>query len=178
MAEHGIEKVSVREVAAAAGVAIGTVQYHFPNRTSLLTGAFAEVVRRTRERVAEVCTTGDATADLAGVLTQLLPLDELRVNEAKVMVGFAAAAVHDQHLAVIQRDLLAEIRAELAVAFRGLLADAAPPAQPEELAMVALAVVDGLALHHVSTRGGLSPEVLDQAVRVLLGLSRQHASAS
>lgn len=178
MADHGIEKVSVREVASAAGVAIGTVQYHFPNRTTLLSGAFAEVVRRTSERLSGARPTGDTALDLANVLTQLLPVDEPRVTEAKVMVGFAAAAVHDPHLAAIQRDLLTEVRAELAAGFRRLLGDAPALVRPADLAMISLALVDGLALHHVSTGGTVSPDALKQAISTLLDLAAQRAAVS
>ncbi|CCH72630.1 hypothetical protein BN11_1830008 [Nostocoides australiense Ben110] len=60
VAGEGMDRASVREVATAAGVAIGTVQYHFPTRRDLLTGAFEAVVHGVRDRLALPAARADA----------------------------------------------------------------------------------------------------------------------
>lgn len=92
VAGEGMDRVSVREVATAAGVAIGTVQYHFPTRRDLLTGAFEAVVHGVRDRLALPAARADAdpAATVVAILRELVPLDAPRRREAAVMVAFAA----------------------------------------------------------------------------------------
>jgi AcrR family transcriptional regulator len=45
VAERGLDDVSVREVASAAGVSIGTVQHYFRTKDDMLFTAFQDVVR-------------------------------------------------------------------------------------------------------------------------------------
>lgn len=142
-AERGLDAVSIREVASAAGVSIGAVQHHFPTKDAMLEAAFEHVVTATRARVAAVSLVdGDVSGNLSRVLQQLLPLDAERRREARVSVAFAARAATAPALRRLQRRLLAEIRREL----RDVLG-AAPP----EAAAVVLALVDGLALHEASS---------------------------
>ena len=49
-ATGGLDQVSVREVAGAAGVSIGTVQHYFATKDEMLVFAFRQVVERTRAR--------------------------------------------------------------------------------------------------------------------------------
>ncbi|MCA0291396.1 MAG: TetR/AcrR family transcriptional regulator [Actinobacteria bacterium] len=106
VAGEGMDRASVREVATAAGVAIGTVQYHFPTRRDLLTGAFEAVVHGVRDRLALPAARADAdpAATVVAILRELVPLDAPRRREAAVMVAFAAAAVHEPELAALQGD--------------------------------------------------------------------------
>ncbi|WP_037067024.1 TetR/AcrR family transcriptional regulator [Pseudonocardia acaciae] len=169
--EHGLERVSVREVASAVGVSIGTVQHYFPTKDAMLVAAFSEVVRRIRARVAAVELGPDVRANLSAVLRELLPLDAVRAEEVRIQVAFAARAVTEPSLAAIQRGVLGEITAELAEAF------ARTPAggDPELAARLALAGVDGLAQHAVSS-GAHPPsaeltEALDHLIALLVTAS-------
>ncbi len=92
VAGEGMDRASVREVATAAGVAIGTVQYHFPTRRDLLTGAFEAVVHGVRHRLALPAARADAdpAATVVAILRELVPLDAPRRRETAVMVAFAA----------------------------------------------------------------------------------------
>ena len=176
MAEHGIEAVTVREVAKAAGVAIGTVQYHYPSRTELVAGAFAEVVARTRSRL-EACELGsDPRANLVAVLSQLLPLDEPRAVEARVMVGFGAAAAHDPELARIQAELLRDIRAALVDGFTAVQGGHRGGPEPTVLATAALALVDGLALQSVSSGSAPDPSA-EQVLEAFVNMCTHAVSA-
>ncbi len=151
-AERGLEQATVREVASAAGVAIGTVQHYFPTKDALLAGAFAEVVRRVRERVDSAPRGPDVREDLRAALHQLLPLDGRRREEARLQLAFAARATTSPALADLQRQVLSGVQDALSVAFAR-----ARPADDEErcrlAAQAALALVDGLALHAISSSG-------------------------
>lgn len=142
-AERGLDAVSVREVAAAAGVSIGTVQHHFGTKDALLLAAFERVVQTTRDRVASTAVFGTRAAQIGQVLGQLLPLDDRRAREARVYVAFAARAATTPALAEVQARLLDELRAELATVLGGRAA--------VERAALLLAFVDGLALQQASS---------------------------
>lgn len=170
-AQHGLERVSVRQVAAAAGVSIGTVQHHFPTKDAMVTAAFTEVVRRIRERVAGVVLGPDVHRNLTAVLRELLPLDERRATEVRIQVAFAARAATAPSLATLQAGILAEVGEAIAGAIARAGRGAVPPEQTRALARIALAAVDGLALHAVSSgswdRTALA-DTLDRLIDMLL----------
>ncbi|GAA5134840.1 TetR/AcrR family transcriptional regulator [Pseudonocardia adelaidensis] len=169
-AQHGLEAVSVRQVAAAAGVSIGTVQHHFPTKDAMLGAAFTEVVRRIRERVANVVLGPDVQRNLTTVLRELLPLDERRATEVRIQVAFAARAATAPALAAVQADILAEVTESIArvIALAGHGTDG--PETSRRKAHIALAAVDGLALHAVSSGSWLDPATLTDALDHLIGM--------
>ncbi|GAA1257788.1 TetR/AcrR family transcriptional regulator [Streptomyces aureus] len=106
---HGPD-VGMDEMAAAAGVAVGTLYRHFPTKTDLVAAVVAEFVARVAD---------DAEAALARVSTGTRALDELtaflgRVIEASVTDRAVKAAA--QALGAEPGDRAAEDRAGVAVA--------------------------------------------------------------
>jgi AcrR family transcriptional regulator len=168
LGERGLEHVSVREVAAGAGVSIGTVQHYFPTKEQMLTGAFEEVVRRVHARVASVTLGPDVHANLSAVLRELLPLDERRGVEARVQLAFALRAATAPALAEIQRGVLADIHQALAGAFARAWGEPASPERCRRAARLTLAATDGLALHFVSAAGLISPRQVETTLELLL----------
>lgn len=167
-ADRGLDAASVRTVAAAAGVSIGAVQHHFATKDHLFAFAFDELVRRVRERLASVDLDVPLPDRLAAVLGQLLPLDEERAREGRVMLAFAVRASTAAALRTIQRDTLAGIRDELTQVLR-----AAEVANPQVRASLLLAVVDGLTLDALSAPDLHSAAeltaVLDEQIALVLG---------
>lgn len=168
VAERGLDQVSVREVAAAAGVSIGTVQHYFPTKDDMLAAAFNEVVRRIRTRVTSVCPGPDVRRNVSAVLHELLPLDGRRAEEARVQIAFAARAATSPALADIQRAVLTEINEALTEALTRAAAGNTTATQCRLAAQVAVAAADGLALHAVSSGGWLSARQLTAALELLL----------
>lgn len=167
--ERGLEHATVREVAAASGVAIGTVQHHFPSKDALMAAAFAEVVRRITDRVeAKVAASADVRGNLRAVLAELLPLDERRATEARIQIAFAARAATAPSLAAQQRAVLTTVHDALSAAFALACGQGAGSAETRRAAHAALAVTDGLAMHAVSSDGLLSSEELLCALNVVL----------
>ncbi len=167
-AERGLDQVSVRQVAAAAGVAIGTVQHYFPTKDAMLTAAFTEVVRRIRERVAATVLGPDVRRNLAAVLRELLPLDDHRAAEVRVQVAFAARAATSPALAEVQGVILRDVTDAIATAFTLAGHGTTTAGRARVQARVALATVDGLALHAVSSGGWLDAEAQTAALDHLL----------
>jgi AcrR family transcriptional regulator len=168
VAERGLDHVSVREVAGAAGVSIGTVQHYFPTKDAMLAGAYAEVVRRISARMRSVELGPDARQNLSAVLRELLPLDEQRTREARMQIAFATRAAVAPALAEIQRTALTELREALADAFALAWGHDAPAGRRRLAAQAAIAVADGLALHAISTSGWLSARRLTATLELTL----------
>lgn len=168
VAERGLDHVSVREVAAAAGVSIGTVQHYFPTKDALLAGAYTEVLRRIRTRMRSVELGPDARRNLSAVLRELLPLDDRRTREARMQIAFATRAAVAPALAEIQRTALAELRDALTEAFALAWGGNAPAGRCRHAAQAAVAVADGLALHAISSGGWLSARRLTATLELTL----------
>jgi len=166
VATRGLDQVSVREVANEAGVSIGTVQHYFSTKDDMLTEAFEEVVRRIRDRIGSVRLTSDVRRNLGTVLRELLPLDSRRASEVRIVLAFAARAATAPRLAAVQRTVLTELRAGVAEGFAS--AGAGSPARCAQLAGVAVAAADGLALHAVSSPDLLSPRRMTASLDVML----------
>lgn len=167
--ERGLDHATVREVAAVSGVAIGTVQHHFPSKDALMAAAFAEVVRRITDRVeARMAASDDVRRNLGAVLVELLPLDERRATEARIQIAFAARAATAPSLAAQQRAVLNTVHDALSAAFALACGQDAGSAAARRAAHAALAVTDGLALHAVSSDGLLNADEMLSALDVVL----------
>jgi TetR/AcrR family transcriptional repressor of bet genes len=104
LAQQGLERLTVRAVATAAGCTTGLVMHRFPNRQALLLHARRLLHETTRDRVdALEKSAGSPRGALRAVLLQGMALDEQSRQEAIVWMGFLAAAVTDP-------DLIAEHR--------------------------------------------------------------------
>ncbi|MFI6291240.1 TetR/AcrR family transcriptional regulator [Nonomuraea sp. NPDC050790] len=98
----GLEQASLRNVAAEAGLAIGSVRHYFDGHTELMVFAMREMSARLITRLtAHAERLLDPSASFAPdeqheivvrMLAELLPLDDERRTEAIVWLSFAAAA--------------------------------------------------------------------------------------
>jgi AcrR family transcriptional regulator len=142
LARQGLERLTIRAVAAAAGCTTGLVMHRFPNRRALLRHARHLLHERTRERV-ERLEAGAATPReaLRAVLSQGLALDAETTAESVVWTGFLAAAVADEDLGSLHR---ANNRAWRERITR-LVAGASNANQPDTVALALVALVEGAA---------------------------------
>ena len=165
-AERGLDQVSIREVAAAAGVSIGTVQYYCRSKDEMLRMAFEYVIGRIIARSTGVERTGTVGSALRRGILESLPLDEDRGVEARVYLAFAARAAVSPELARVQHSFQTEMRGLCAQAF-SLAVDqgqAVADFDPDTAAAATAALVDGLLLHLLTDPTGLPA---DTAVAVL-----------
>lgn len=106
--QGGLEDVSLRQVAAEAGVSARLLQYYFGTRDQLLLGALeilnADAERRARERLMHLDGTGDMHAIVRGVLLEMLPLDDERRSRYLVHVAFFVRFLADESLAEAVRN--------------------------------------------------------------------------
>ncbi|MFC5061103.1 TetR/AcrR family transcriptional regulator [Actinomycetospora atypica] len=144
-AQRGLEDVSLRHVAAEAGVTSGMVQHYFRTKDEMMVFALGAVRDRVEQRLA-----ADPVPDDAGprhqvevLLVQLLPLDEERELEAHVSLAFQAYAAVKPEIAEELRADTSRMREGLA----GLVAAAGAVVDPALAAVALLSLVEGLTLH-------------------------------
>jgi AcrR family transcriptional regulator len=154
-ADRGLEEVSLRHVAAEAGVTSGMVQHYFRTKDELMAFAMEVVRERNEARVtAAAGRLGPAPAPrdlIRTLLTEILPLDEQRRADGRVALAFLAyAAVRPVAAALLRADT------EGMLAF---LADQVATANPDLDALAAaaglLGMMEGLGVYLLS--GHLTP---------------------
>ncbi|WP_278263268.1 TetR family transcriptional regulator C-terminal domain-containing protein [Nocardia sp. AG03] len=145
LAREGLESISLRNVAAEAGVSAGQVQHYFPSKDAMMEYAAGAIAERIGARVA----TAGPDPDLHQILTALLPTDDASAADARSLIGYLAfASVRPQVAATLATN---------GRSFRDHLAAMLPDhPDPTTAADTLLALLDGLALH--ATVGQISPE--------------------
>lgn len=98
LARNGLGALSVRGVAAEAGLPPSTVRYVFPTQASVRTHALETVFDATTRRVDAVPDTLPDRERARRILLELLPLDEERLVELDVYLALGNAALTDPEL--------------------------------------------------------------------------------
>jgi AcrR family transcriptional regulator len=146
LTRNGMEAVSLRQVAAEAGVSMGMVQHYFADKEEMVLFALSSMTEQFSRRVASAfAALPSPEAPLArvrAVLTQGLPLDDERRIEAQVAVTFLVRAPVDPRIASYLRSGYAEGHAYLTEQLR-----AAGIPEPEREASTLFALSDGLTTH-------------------------------
>lgn len=154
MARGGSEAVTMRHVAADAGMSLGQLQHYFATKDQLVSFAYELVTERVADRVS--MRDDPATEEepeprdvVRNALVEMLPLDDQRTLEAHVAVAFLARAAVAPELAAQLRkthaDLLDLIVDQLR---RGQHRGIVPvDLDPVREARTLLAVLDGLTAH-------------------------------
>lgn len=164
-ARRGVGEVSLRQVAAEAGVSMGQVQHYFRTKDDMLLFAFHTVSARVEQRLGtafpDASTPPTAYELLRLLLLAMLPIDEPTRFEAPLWLAFLAQAV-------ISPNLAEPFRAGT-VALVGFAADQLRSAQqqgdvevslhPEREAISLFALADGLMIRTL-----LDPHFGQQAI--------------
>jgi AcrR family transcriptional regulator len=114
IARRGIEGATMRQIAAEAGFANGALKPYFPTKAQLIEATYAFVFDRTNRRV-ELATGGlEGLAALEAFCREVLPLDAVRLDEARVVISFWQQAAHDPHASALNNASMAEWRRSMA----------------------------------------------------------------
>jgi AcrR family transcriptional regulator len=153
----GLDGVSVRTVAAEAGLSPGSLRHYFATQTELLTFAMHLVGDRVRARVEAIEAGPDAATTVRRVIDELLPLDPERHAEAEVWLAFTTRAQVDPALRAL-RDASYDVLESLC----GDLTDALAPDHPARGAEVErlYALIDGLVVHAVMRPDRATPDLM------------------
>ena len=144
LSTRGPDDLSVRKVAAEAGVSVGAVQHHFPTRAALIIGAMDAVTAHFRDRIGVALADADSAGERLRVFCEeLAALGDAGRRDAIVWTAFASRAGTDADVrAIHEREWR---RTEEAI--YALLTDAYPEARiTADDAGALLALLDGIAV--------------------------------
>ncbi|MFD9029658.1 TetR/AcrR family transcriptional regulator [Streptomyces sp. NPDC059567] len=167
-ATRGLEAVSLRHVAAEAGVSTGMVQHYFRTKDEMMSFAFGMVMDRIRERSMAAALPEFPRGLVRALLLQILPLDETRRLEGHVSLAFLAYATVKPSMGAGLRESAAEMRTFLADQVRAAGVEGGPP---ERAATALLALVDGLGMQLLSGQFSEAEAVatLDAQLELIFG---------
>ncbi|WP_138442623.1 TetR/AcrR family transcriptional regulator [Sinomonas susongensis] len=120
IAEKGLDGATMRDIAAAAGFANGALKPYFPTKDHLLDFAFEHIFAQTNRRMREATQGLSGRAALRAYCHEILPLDDERLNEARVAIAFWQKALQDPAKAAVHDRAMEQWRESLKL----LLADA------------------------------------------------------
>lgn len=144
LARNGLGALSVRGVAAEAGLPPSTVRYVFPTQASVRSHALETVFDATTRRVDAVPETLPDRERARRILLELLPLDEERLIELDVYLALGNAALTDPALRPALDRVVSDMQqwTEQIVRLVGV-----PEAERVFEAQRLHALIDGLAMH-------------------------------
>ena len=163
---EGISGVSIRTVAAEAGISTGSIRHVFPSKTELLVHATELVGRRARVRIQRHLAEPEPRALVLSVVEELLPLDAERRLEMEVTVALIAEAPGNARVREVldeSYEVVREVCRRLVTRLRraGLTA---PGVDVESATTVLHGLVDGLAIHLLINP---DPDFRRQALRMI-----------
>lgn len=141
IAEGGLAGVSMRSVAAAAGVSLGSVQHHFGTKQELIRASAAAMIQGAEDRhhTKEALPAARRLLELIG---HSIPVAENSRRGTSVFYAYVAASVSDPAIAGIIADAKRGVLTEVASLLGELGVDDSP-----DPALHLLAVGDGLAMN-------------------------------
>lgn len=143
IATRGLDAVSVREVAKESGFAAGSVQYHAPNRDTLLAHALIRSIQRQSERVAAVPERENVLETWVARLAELLPIGGVRSEDAAIWVTYGSASATRDWIAKLYTEVLEDFQSSVVAALGGEEEDAKPKAR------LVTALINGLTLDNL-----------------------------
>lgn len=105
ISEGGLRKATVRNIAAEAGLSVGSLRHCFPNQEDLLQYAMNIIVEQVTERIDEQTAAlqpEDITVDTAlNIFSQLAALEEEQNAEMEVWLAFCVEAFYKPDLKLL-----------------------------------------------------------------------------
>ncbi|WJY68975.1 TetR/AcrR family transcriptional regulator [Corynebacterium auris] len=145
IASRGLDAVSVREVAKESGFAAGSVQYHAPNKDTLLAHAFIRSIQRQGERVMAVPERGGRLETWVARLAELLPIGGVRSEDAAIWVTDGSASATRVWIAKLYTEVLEDFQNRIVLALGGEEREE----EAKRKARLVTALVNGLALDNL-----------------------------
>ena len=113
IAQHGLRAANMRALAAEAGYANGALGYYFTNKEELIKAAFQYVVQRTAARI-QLRTRGlSGVRALRKFCAEVLPLDQEKLLEARIVVPFWEESLHEPSFARLHEESMQAFREQL-----------------------------------------------------------------
>jgi AcrR family transcriptional regulator len=161
---EGIEAATTRAIAREAGYSNGVLTHYFADKDDIMLSALHSSHRRIVERLRGKLAGRTGLAALRELLLDNLPLDDERVQESGLEIGFWSRSMTSPALLEAQRAEAEELR-YLVRSLLGTAAEAGEITTAEDLDDVAerlLALVDGLSVHRLLYPDRLGAERLER----------------
>jgi AcrR family transcriptional regulator len=113
IATDGIDAVTTRRIAAESGYANGALLYYFKNKDEVIAAAFESAFEATNARANVKDPRRHGLEGLRTLCMEILPLDERRCLEAKVVITYWQQALGSASKADLFRERVAHWRTEL-----------------------------------------------------------------
>lgn len=180
IAQRGLEGVSIRVVAEAAGCSRGLVEHYFRNKAELISAANQQVNETYLERIADKVGELQGMAALEAQLHNLLPYTEDVLDEWRVRTVFFRRSGLDPQTATHTNESFRHVYEEILAAMRQARAggeiDASVPVQ--EASELILFVVIGIATACLLDETLRQRRPLDRRVAMMLGMLRSGSLAA
>jgi AcrR family transcriptional regulator len=113
IARRGLDAVTMRDLAAEAGYANGALTGYFRNKDEILLAAFQHAFESTNVRARESIADATGLAALRLLCLEIMPLDDVRLMEARVVIAFWDRAVHDDRMTGVHENAMAAWREQM-----------------------------------------------------------------
>jgi AcrR family transcriptional regulator len=118
ISQRGFQSVTMRDLAAEAGYANGALARYFPDKRAVLRAAFRRAFDATNERARAAIGDKGGLEALRLLCLEIMPLDEVRRREARVVIGFWDYAAGDRELVDFFEAAMEEWRSEITTYLR------------------------------------------------------------
>lgn len=175
IAERGVDGVSLRDIAAAAGSSTTVITHYFESKRELLIHAYRAAVQETARRVAAIDAEGGDV--LRGHCEVVLPLDDDRRATWRTWFAFFGAAIGNPDLAALQQREVRQYRRLLTndLAAEQAAGTIAAGADPEREARRLLALLHGIASEAIFDPADWPPSLQRSLVGAALERLRDRA---
>jgi AcrR family transcriptional regulator len=159
ISSRGFQSVTMRELAAEAGYANGALSRYFPDKETVLRAAFRRAYDATNERAAAAIGDRGGLSALRLLCLEIMPLDEERRREARVVIGFWDYAAGDDDLVAFFDGTMLEWREQVRMYLRQARAAGEIPAgRPDDVVIdTLLALLMGLQINALFMPGDTTP---------------------
>ncbi|MFF5205505.1 TetR/AcrR family transcriptional regulator [Streptosporangium sp. NPDC000396] len=161
---EGIEAATTRAIAREAGYSNGVLTHYFADKDDIMLSALRSSHRHIVERLQGKLAGLGGLAALRELLLDNLPLDDERVRESGLEIGFWSRSLTSPAMLQAQRAEAEDLR-YLVRSLLGAAADAGEITTEESLDDIAerlLALVDGLSVHRLLYPDRLGAERLER----------------
>jgi TetR/AcrR family transcriptional repressor of bet genes len=164
LVSRGIEDVTIRHVATAAGVSVGAVQHHYQTKEDLLMAAMDKVSDDFVQQVMAATDPGaDARTNLAAVCRILGGVNDESRTPGVIWLAYASKATTSEAVAHAHRESWRHMEDALAA-----LLQQWNPALERDDAATLMALLDGIAIARATETDRMTPERADRIISTFL----------
>ncbi|WP_406335213.1 TetR/AcrR family transcriptional regulator [Streptomyces sp. NBC_00203] len=113
IARRGLDAVTMRDLAAEAGYSNGALAPYFRNKDEILQAAFQYAFESTNTRAEQAIGDASGLTALRRLCLEIMPLDEVRLLEARVVIAFWDRALHDERMADVHEQAMSLWREQM-----------------------------------------------------------------